>query len=65
VLTTDQLLLFDSLVYQCALYTRAELARESKRDSESQRLFDLYLRSMGDAKDRFGQMAKARGEARL
>lgn len=61
VLTTDQLMLFDSLVYQNVLFSRARVAP----GAESRKLFDTYLRSMGDAKDRFGQMKLARGEARL
>lgn len=65
ILSTDQMLLFDSFIYQSVVYTRAELARESGQEAEARRLFDLYLRTMGDAKDRYGQMSKARGEARL
>jgi tetratricopeptide (TPR) repeat protein len=65
ILTTDQLLLFDSTVFQSALYLRAEAAQGAKQTAEARKYFDVYLRSMGDAKDRFGQLAKARGEARL
>lgn len=66
ILSADQLWLFDSVVFQNAFFTRAALAQQGQQAETAQRLFDVYLRSMGgSAKDRFGQLAKARGEARL
>ncbi len=65
VLSTEQSLWLDSLVLQNLLFVRGELARAANHSSEAQRYLDLYLRTMGTAEDRFGQVAQARGQARL
>jgi hypothetical protein len=65
LLNQTQLALFDFIVLPAAVYTRAEIARLEKRDSEAVKLYDLYLRSMGRRKDQAAQLERAREFARL
>lgn len=65
LLTRDQALLYDFLIYPNLLYARAEIARAAGRGSDAQRLYDLFLQYAGDRADRFGRLARARGAARL
>jgi hypothetical protein len=65
LLDADERLLFDFLVYPNLLFVRAEAAAARGDAAEARRLYDIYLRYAGPAKDRFGQMDKARGASRL
>lgn len=65
LLTRDQALLYDFLIYPNLLYVRAEVARAAGRGAEAQRLYDLFLQYAGDRRDRFGEAARARAAARL
>ena len=65
LLDADDRLLFDFLVYPNLLFVRAEAAAARGDAAEARRLYDLYLRYSGSAKDRFGQMDKARAASRL
>ena len=64
LLTENERLLFDFLVYPNLLFVRAEAAA-AHDGAEARRLYDLYLRYAGQGRDRFGQAAKARGASRL
>jgi Tfp pilus assembly protein PilF len=65
LLTRDQALLYDFLIYPNLLYVRAEVARAAGRGAEAQRLYDIFLQYAGDRLDRFGAAARARSAARL
>lgn len=65
LLTREQALLYDFLVYPNLLYVRAEVARAANRGAEAQRLYDLFLQYAGDRPDRAGRLARARAASRL
>ncbi|MGJ5819261.1 hypothetical protein [Paludibaculum fermentans] len=65
VLTAEQQLLYDFLIYPNLFYTRAEVSLAAKKPAEAQRDYDLFLQYAGDRNDRFGQIARARSAARL
>jgi cytochrome c-type biogenesis protein CcmH len=65
VLTADQSLLYSYLLFPNVFFTRAEIARFQGNGSEAQRNYDLFLQYAGDRKDRFGDLARARSQARL
>ncbi len=65
LLSRDQALLYDFLIYPNLLYVRAEVARAAGRQADDQRLYDLFLQYAGDRPDRFGREARARAAARL
>ncbi|MBN9661841.1 MAG: hypothetical protein J0H49_26835 [Acidobacteria bacterium] len=65
VLTPEQQLLYDFLIYPNLFYTRAEVSLAAKKPAEAQRDYDLFLQYVGDRNDRFGQIARARSAARL
>jgi len=62
---SDDRLLFDFLVYPNLLFVRRGGRRGARNAAEARRLYDMYLRYAGPAKDRFGQMEKARSASRL
>ena len=65
MLTDNERLLFDFLVYPNALFLRAETAASNHDIAEARRLYDLYLRYAGHRRDAFGQAEKARAASRL
>ncbi len=65
LLTQEQQLLYDFLIYPNLFYTRAEVSLAAKKQVEAQRDYDLFLQYAGDRNDRFGQIARARSAARL
>ncbi|HEY3439876.1 MAG TPA: hypothetical protein VGK29_03960 [Paludibaculum sp.] len=65
ILTEEQVLIYDFLVYPNLFYVRAELAIADKKPADAQRQYDLFLQYAGDRPDRFGQLARARAAARL
>ncbi|MBI5085066.1 MAG: hypothetical protein HZB13_10780 [Acidobacteria bacterium] len=65
LLTAEQSLLYDFLIYPNLFYARAELARMENRSADAQRYYDLFLQYSGSRADRFGQMARARAASRL
>lgn len=65
LLTPEQQLLYDFLIYPNLFYTRAEVSLAAKKPTEAQRDYDLFLQYAGDRNDRFGQIARARSAARL
>jgi Flp pilus assembly protein TadD len=65
LLDSDDRLLFDFVVYPNLLFVRAEAAAARGDAAEARRLYDVYLRYAGDAKDRYGQVDKARAASRL
>lgn len=65
ILTEEQTLLYDFLLYPNLFYVRAELAIADKKPADAQRQYDLFLQYAGDRPDRFGQLARARAAARL
>lgn len=65
VLSRDQALLYDFLIYPDLLFVRAEVARAAGRASDAQRFHDLFLQHAGDRPDRFGRLARARAASRL
>lgn len=65
LLTDNERLLFDFLVYPNSLFVRAEAAAAGRDMAEARRLYDLYLRYAGHGRDRFGQAEKARAASRL
>jgi hypothetical protein len=65
LLTREQLILYDFLIYPNLFFVRAEIARAAGNTSDAQRYYDLFLQSEGDRQDRFGHLARARQAARL
>lgn len=65
LLSREQQLLYDFLLYPNLFYTRAEVALAAKKPAEAQRDYDRFLQYAGDRDDRFGQLARARSAARL
>ncbi|WP_321474999.1 hypothetical protein [uncultured Paludibaculum sp.] len=65
LLTREQQLLYDFLIYPNLFYTRAEVSMAAKKPAEAQRDYDRFLNYAGDRGDRFGQIARARSAARL
>ena len=65
ILTEQQVLLYDFILYPNLFYVRAELANAEKKSAEAQRQYDLFLQYAGNRPDRFGQLARARAAARL
>jgi len=65
LLTENERLLFDFLVYPNALFVHAETAAGKHDTAEARRLYDLYLRYVGRGPDRYGQAEKARAASRL
>ena len=65
LLTDNQRLLFDFLIYPNLLFVRAEAAAAAHNAADARRLYDLYLRYAGQTRDRFGQAEKARAASRL
>jgi Flp pilus assembly protein TadD len=65
LLSQTDLALFDFVVLPAAVYSRAEIARHEKRDGDAVKLYDLYLRSMGQRRDQAPQVERARAFARL
>lgn len=65
LLTREQMLFYDFLIYPNVFYVRAEIARASNRAPDSQRLYDLFLQYAGDRPDPAGHIARARSAARL
>ncbi|MBI5280500.1 MAG: hypothetical protein HY858_02370 [Candidatus Solibacter usitatus] len=65
LLTAEQSLLYDFLIYPNLFYVRAELARSENKAAEAQRNYDLFMQHSGDRADRFGQQARARAASRL
>lgn len=65
ILTEEQTLLYDFLLFPNLFYVRAELANAEKKPADAQRQYDLFLQYAGDRPDRFGQLARARAAARL
>lgn len=65
VLSPEQALLYDFLLYPNLFYVRAELANADKKPADAQRNYDIFLQYAGDRPDRFGQLARARAAARL
>jgi hypothetical protein len=64
VIETPDRLLFDFLVYPDLLYARAA-ALAGHDETESRRLYDLYLRYAGAGRDRYGELGRARAASRL
>ena len=65
LLTEDQRLLFDSLVYPGVIYVRGALAEQANRRDEARRYFEQFLRAVGHRPDPMGIARKARAAARL
>lgn len=65
LLTREQQLLYDFLVYPNLFYTRAEVSLAARKPAEAQQDYDRFLLYSGDRGDRFGQLARARSAARL
>ncbi len=65
ILSEQQILLYDFILYPNLFYVRAELAKVDKKPADAQRQYDLFLQYAGDRPDRFGQLARARAAARL
>lgn len=65
ILSEEQTLLYDFLIYPNLFYVRAEVAIADKKPADAQRQYDLFLQYAGDRPDRYGQLARARAAARL
>jgi tetratricopeptide (TPR) repeat protein len=65
LLTREQSLLYDFLIFPNLFYVRAEVAVSQKKSAEAQRQYDLFLQYSGDRPDPFGRLARARNAARL
>ena len=65
LLTPEERLLYDFMVYPNLFYTRAEVSRAKNDAAAAQRDYDLFLQYSGDRQDRFGELARARAAARL
>lgn len=65
LLSREQALLYDFLVFPNLFYTRAEIAVAQKKSAEAQRQYDLFLQYAGDRPDTHGRLARARNAARL
>lgn len=65
LLTDDQRLLFDSLVYPGVIYVRGAVAEQANRRDEARRYFEQFLRAVGHRPDPMGIARKARAAARL
>lgn len=65
LLTPDDALFFDFLVYPNVLVTRARLAEEQNKSEEARQYYELFLKASGDRRDPFGQVRLARAAVRL
>lgn len=65
LLAPGQMEFYDFLVYPGALFTRAEIARDSGRTDEARRLYDIFLQFAGGRPDLAPLIARARSATRL
>jgi Tfp pilus assembly protein PilF len=65
LLTREQALMYDFLIFPNLFYVRAEVAVAQKKSTEAQRQYDLFLQYSGDRADPYGRLARARNAARL
>jgi len=65
LLTREQSLLYDFLLYPNLFYARAEAAAAQGKASDAQRFYDLYLQYAAGRPDRFHQAERAKSASRL
>jgi len=65
LLSREQALLYDFLIYPNLFFVRAEAAAALKNSADAVRNYDLFLQYSGDRPDRFGRLARAKAASRL
>lgn len=65
LLTPDQMLLFDSLVYPNLFYVRGAVAQQQQRAEDARRYYEQFLHAVGSRPDPLGMARRARAAIRL
>lgn len=65
LLTPEQMLLFDSLVYPNLFYVRGAVAQQASKGEEARRFYEQFLHSVGSRPDPLGMARRARAAVRL
>lgn len=65
LLTPDQMLLFDSLVYPNLFFVRGAVAQQASNNEAARKYYEQFLQSVGSRPDPLGMARKARAAVRL